>query len=179
MSAGLLALGCLAASVAVYLCFFSLGSRRFVKRLTNSEFKANPNAPQIDAKLAEALTIGLIYAEEIGAFADGMATGLSAERLETELKKWGVSDKASAVSTMNWLIQSGDRASYGAILSFVLRYNKREARREAIKAEYKENARAFIECADRLARAIVNRRKPPFAIDEKSLKKGVLAWDAG
>ncbi|MDR2638326.1 MAG: DUF1266 domain-containing protein, partial [Helicobacteraceae bacterium] len=39
--------------------------------------------------------------------------------------------------------------------------------------------RAFIECADRLARAIVNRRKPPFAIDEKSLKKGVLAWDAG
>ncbi|MDR1452290.1 MAG: DUF1266 domain-containing protein [Helicobacteraceae bacterium] len=170
---------CIVASASAYLCV-NPNVRRFVKRIARQEFRKNPNAPQINPDRLRALSLGLICCEEIGAFADSLATGLSANRIELELKKWGVSDKAGAIATLNWLIKSGDRASFDDILSFALKYSNKRERREALRARYKENAPPFIDCVDRLAKAIANKRKHSvLPIGEISLKRGILAWDAG
>lgn len=169
---------CVIASAA--LCVYANpNARRFMKRAARREFRKNPNAPQTSDDLSRALSLGLIYCEEIGGFANGVATGLSANRLDLELKKWGIGDRSSAVSTLDWLRQSGDRAFFDDILLLALKYANRRERQNAAAARYAASAPLLSARADRLAKAVARKKThPDFPIDQNSLKKGILAWDA-
>ncbi|MDR2151782.1 MAG: DUF1266 domain-containing protein [Helicobacteraceae bacterium] len=170
---------CVALSAA-WRVYVDPRAKRFAKRVTRREFRQNPSAPPLNAESSKALALGLIYGEEIGAFANGLDAGVSANRLDLELKKWGIVDKSTAISTLDWLRRSGDRAYYETSLSFALKYADRRERRYAVLTQRKEDATAIIHSADRLAKAIARKRNHPlFPIDERSLKKGILAWDAG
>ncbi len=178
----------------------------FFRSLSDKKFRENPKAPPLADADKRALLTGLINSEQITAWCNSLATGLSRGHLRTQLNKWyGIASAEDAVSTLDWFQTEGHRAIFNDIWPIVKRATDANARQEAIHELYDELFnRAAAQAGDTagterleeryenlLGRAIAygdNLREvmdgtrgndPLVAFNEKNIDKGILAWDMG
>lgn len=156
------------------------GLRQFIKALTRKAYAKNPKGTTLNKEQLKALSVGLINGEQILSYVDTLKTGISRERLATQLDDyWDVTDSISAKETLQWIQRSGHRATFDIILPFVLQYPDQAVCTQKIQEEYPEEEQ-FIEFANNLVQCMDQLKDDVnFLYTKENMKRGILAWDAG
>ncbi|WP_094275656.1 DUF1266 domain-containing protein [Rhodococcus sp. OK302] len=140
----------------------------------------------------QALGAGLVNSEQIMAYSDSLATGLSSDRIAHGLTSaWSIHSPVQATETLNWLMESGDRSIFDIV------YREYASKDANLRAAGIDDALAHSDLfSDEEARATANAKAQRMLanIDEtfRLLKdpvngpylpehytRGILAWDLG
>lgn len=90
------------------------------KLFDNKQYRKNPVPQNLSAEQFAAINIGAINAEQTGYFCDSLSTGSSVEEIKENLSEYyGITDRETALETLEWLFSSGHRVYFDAIKGVV------------------------------------------------------------
>ncbi|MDE7195231.1 MAG: DUF1266 domain-containing protein [Oscillospiraceae bacterium] len=89
--------------------------------LFNSEdYKKNPAPRELTDEQLAGISIGAINSEQTGYYCDSLETGAEIFDIKENLEDYyGITDSASAVDTLDWLLERGHRVYFDAIKGMV------------------------------------------------------------
>ena len=148
-----------------------------------NRYRSNPDGG-IREEDIRVIFLGLLCAEENQCYCDTLSTGLKEKNLDAILSEhWGVIDRETALSQLDWLQTTGDRATYSEIfpylfieegeIEYVTKMEKEVAFMELGKINEKaERLALLIRCVKEMRAHIV------FPFNYNNLKRGIVSWDA-
>lgn len=152
--------------------------KKLVKVLSNKKYRKNPKGPNLTPARQSALNIGAINAEQTMYFANSLATGAeNGEVAENLSDYYGISDRDSALETLEWLKESGHRIYFEFFKQVFAQSAKNFDLLQIEDDEDRSKVASYIanlkECVDTLKEA-------DFIKTEKDLSAiSILGWDMG
>jgi len=147
------------------------------KLFNSEEYRKNPIPQNLTPDQFAAINIGAINAEQTEYFCDSLPTGSDVDEIKDNLSNYyDISDRASALETLEWLYTSGHRV-YFDVIKGVMSGRDTQINVSSLDAEAESRIREY--CSN-LQEAIDE------LIEEKFLKQradlaqcSILAWDMG
>jgi len=181
---------------------------KLFKIISGKKYRKSPSAAATDPAERRALQAGLINSEQIMAYCDSYATGLTADELVEGLgTHWDVSSPQEAVETLGWLGRYGHRFFYDIVFRVYSdgqsegafdavyealvasgRYGDPDTVRAKIASEEASEEKDLMFAALQTSMAMLEHLKSVFRVlkddvngtyEPKDYSDGILAWDLG
>lgn len=153
--------------------------RRLSRILDNKNYKKNPVPQNLTEEQFSAINIGAINAEQTGYFCDSLSTGARATDIKENLSDYyDITDRESALDTLEWLLNSGHRRYFDLIKGIVSGQTAQGSTDELDQddiARIEEYSSNLQESSDHLISCGFGRLKQPDDLFQQS----VAAWDMG
>ncbi|UKS27874.1 DUF1266 domain-containing protein [Paenibacillus sp. HWE-109] len=94
--------------------------KKIAGALSKKKYRKNPNAAVLTVEQYAALNVGAINAEQTMYFCDSLHTGSDKNEMRRNLADYyGIVDRDTALSTLDWLSSRGHRVYFEAIKQFI------------------------------------------------------------
>lgn len=143
-----------------------------------SKYFQNVQGNNLSETQKAGLLIGLILSEQHHFAKDCLETGWSEKKAAAFLEEVYLSKKkTTAYGLLNFIRDEGERTVYNIILPHLLSTNDREKRKTLLRENYM-SIDLFLKYCDNFSDCeLLLNEENLLTIDEKDLKKGILAWD--
>ncbi len=158
------------------MSFFGMLSKLF----NSEEYRKNPVPQNLTQEQFAAISIGAINAEQTEYFCDSLPTGSDVDEIKDNLSNYyGISDRTSALETLEWLYTSGHRVYFDAIKG-VMSGCDTQINIAGLDMEDAETEYRIREYCSNLQGAIDELIEEKFLKQKADLSRcSVLAWDMG
>ena len=158
------------------MSFFGMLSKLF----NSEEYRKNPVPQNLTQEQFAAISIGAINAEQTEYFCDSLPTGSDVDEIKDNLSNYyGISDRTSALETLEWLYTSGHRVYFDAIKG-VMSGCDTQINIAGLDMEDAETEYRIREYCSNLQGAIDELIEEKFLKQQADLSRcSVLAWDMG
>lgn len=158
------------------MSFFGMLSKLF----NSEEYRKNPVPQNLTPEQFAAISIGAINAEQTEYFCDSLPTGSDVGEIKDNLSSYyDISDRTSALETLEWLYTSGHRVCFDAIKGIV---SGRDTQINAVGLDMgdAETEYRIREYCSNLQGAIDELIEEKFLKQQADLSRcSILAWDMG
>lgn len=158
------------------MSFFGMLSKIF----NSEEYRKNPVPQNLTPDQFAAINIGAINAEQTEYFCDSLPTGSDLDEIKDNLSNYyDISDRASALETLEWLYTSGHRVYFDAIKG-VMSGRDTQINAEGLDVEDAETEYRIQEYCSNLQEALEELMDEKFLEQQADLSQcSILAWDMG
>lgn len=156
--------------------FFGMVSKFF----NSEEYRKNPIPQNLTPDQFAAINIGAINAEQTEYFCDSLPTGSDVAEIKGNLSNYyDISDRVSALETLEWLYTSGHRVYFEAIKGLMSRRDT-QINAASLDAEDMEVEYRIREYCSNLQESIDELIQEKFLKQQADLAQcSILAWDMG
>lgn len=156
--------------------FFGMLSKLF----DSDEYRKNPIPQNLTSEQFAAINIGAINAEQTEYFCDSLPTGSDVDEIRDNLSNYyDISDRVSALETLDWLYTNGHRVYFDAIKD-MMSGRDTQINAACLDMEDAEVVSRIREYCSNLQEAVDELVQEKFLKQQADLAQySILAWDMG